>query len=106
MIAAEPNKMGRVAVTIELSNYEDRVLAKVGDIPSEKVRSVTLEGIVDTGAAHLVIPQSAADALGLPVVGEAGVRYADQRRAIKQIVGAVEVRLLSREGLFRAIVEP
>jgi predicted aspartyl protease len=70
------------------------------------VRRLAIQGIVDTGAAHLVIPQSAATALGVPVVGEAAVRSADHRRATKQVVGSVEVRLLSREGVFRAIVEP
>src|SRR5262249_3893615 len=63
-------------------------------------------GIIDTGAAHLVIPKSAADALGVPVIGEAGVRYADDRRATKKVVNAVEVNLLNRSGIFRAIVEP
>jgi predicted aspartyl protease len=106
MIAAEPKEMGRLAVDVELVNYDDKVLAKAGDIPADKIRKLLVEGIVDTGAAHLVIPQSAADALGLSVIGEAGVRYADNRRATKQIVGAVEVNLLNRSGLFRAIVEP
>ena len=46
------------------------------------------------------------DALGVPVIGEAGVRYADDRRATKKVVNAVEVSLLGRNGIFRAIVEP
>jgi predicted aspartyl protease len=106
MIVTEPKEMGRVAVEVELVNYGDKVLAKAGNITPEEVRAIRLEGIIDTGAAHLVIPQSAADALGVPVMGEAGVRYADNRRATKKIVTAVEVNLLGRSGIFRAIVEP
>ena len=106
MIAAEKLDMGRVAIDVELTNYDDRVLARTGGIAPDKVRTVRIEGIIDTGAAHLVIPQSVADALGVPVIGEAGVRYADNRRATKNVVSAAEVSLLNRSGIFRAIVEP
>jgi predicted aspartyl protease len=44
--------------------------------------------------------------LGLKPVGEAFVRYADQRRAKRQVVEEVRVELLGRHGTFRAIVEP
>ncbi|MDX1946013.1 MAG: retroviral-like aspartic protease family protein [Pirellulaceae bacterium] len=104
--AGEKTEKGRIALEVELTNYEDKVRARNGDIPPEKVRRIRIDAIVDTGAAHLVIPQSAADALGVPVIGEAGVRYADESRAKKKIVNAVEVSLLSRSGIFRAIVEP
>ena len=106
MITAEKPEMGRVAMEVELTNYQDKVLAEAGALAPDKVRRMRVEGIIDSGAAHLVIPQSAADALGVPVIGEAGVRYADDRRATKKVVNAVEVGLLNRSGIFRAIVEP
>jgi predicted aspartyl protease len=106
MITVEKTEMGRVAIEVELANFEDRARARAGDIPADRVRTFRLEGIVDTGAAHLVIPQEAADALGVSVIGEAGVRYADNRRATKKVVNAVEVSMLGRSGIFRAIVEP
>lgn len=106
MIALEKPDMGRVAVRVELVNHVDAILAEAGTLAKEKVRRVTLDAIVDTGASHLVIPKSAADTLGLPILGETGVRYADHRRSARKIVGDVEVHLLSRNGVFRAIVEP
>jgi predicted aspartyl protease len=106
MIAAEKPTMGRIAVEVELVNFQDKVLAEAGALAPEKVRRIRVEGIIDTGAAHLVIPKTAADALGVPVIGEAGVRYADNRRDTKKIVNAVELHLQDRSGLFRAIVEP
>jgi len=106
MATVEKAEMGRVAVELELVNYRDAILASAGALAQDKVRRVRLEGIVDTGASHLVIPKSAADALGVPVIGETSVRYADHRRASRQIVNDVEVRLLNRSGIFRAVVEP
>jgi predicted aspartyl protease len=98
--------MGRVVVELELANHRDVVLAESGQAPATQVRSLRIAGVVDTGAAHLVIPARVAADLGVPEIGEAGVRYADHRRATKKVVGDVEVRLLGRQGTFRAIVEP
>jgi len=106
MINTEKTEMGRVATDVELVNYRDRVLAEAGSLSPDKIRRVRLEAIVDTGASHLVIPKFAADALGVSIVGETSVRYADHHRASRKIVNDVEVTLLSRSGVFRAIVEP
>lgn len=106
MMTTEMTQMGRVLTEVELVNYEDEVSARIGALAPEKVRRVRSEGIVDTGASHLFIPKSLADALGVPVIGETSVRYADHRRAARQIVGDVEVYLLNRQGVFRAVVEP
>ncbi len=106
MITTVKTEMGRVAVQIELVNHADAILAKFGALSPEKVRRVALDAIVDTGASHLVVPKAAAEALGLPVLGETGVRFADHRKEPRKIVGDVEVHLLSRDGVFRAIVEP
>lgn len=105
-ITTEKTEMGRVVQQIELVNYEDAVAARIGALAADKVRRLRIEGIVDTGASHLVIPKSAADALGVPEIGETSVRYADQRRSSRKIVNDVEVHLLSRSGIFKAIVEP
>ncbi len=50
---------------IALANYVDLIRAENGDIPSDSVRRFEVDGIVDTGAAQLVLPASAAAALGL-----------------------------------------
>jgi predicted aspartyl protease len=105
-IATEKTEMGRVAAQVELVNHVDAVAAQIGALPADKVRRLKIDGIVDTGASHLVIPKSVADALGVPIIGETGVRYADARRAARKIVTDVEVHLLSRSGIFKAIVEP
>lgn len=98
--------MGRVTVDVKLSNYSDRVLAERGHLAPDQIRQATIKGIVDTGAAMLVIPETVAQLLGLPKSGEASVRYADQRRANRDIVGEIELELLGRKNTFTAIVEP
>jgi clan AA aspartic protease len=75
-------------------------------MPADQIRSTTVNGIVDTGAAMLVLPESVAQQLGLPKTGEANVRYADHRTANRNIVGEVEVEILGRRNTFTAIVEP
>ena len=42
--------MGEVKATIKISNAMDTDMHLAGLIPSEKVRSVTVEAVVDTGA--------------------------------------------------------
>lgn len=106
MVTREKSDMGRVNVELTVTNNTDRILAQTGHLAADKVRQVKINGIVDTGAAMLVLPESVAAQLGLPKTGEAGVRYADDRRAARYIVGQVEAEILGRRSLFEAIVEP
>ena len=98
--------MGRFSVEFTVINNRDRNSAAVGALGSDQVRQTTLSGVVDTGAARLVLPESIADQLGLERTGEAQVRYADQRRATRPMAGEIRVRLMDREGVFSAVLEP
>jgi hypothetical protein len=62
---------------LKLANYVDVIRAQSGDIPPEGVRRFEIDGVVDTGAAQLVLPAIAADALGLEEAWRAKVTYAD-----------------------------
>lgn len=106
MVNWRNEKMGRVTIDAKVTNLRDRYLAESGHRPAEEVRSMTIKGIVDTGAAMLVLPESVARQLGLPKTGEANVRYADHRTGTREIVGEVEVEILGRKNTFTAIVEP
>lgn len=106
MSAVKDAGMGRVTVDVEFVNRRDVILYENGQLLADQIRSVTIKGVVDTGAAHLVIPETVAQALGVPTLGTASVRYADHRRATRTVVQDVEVRLLGRHGAFKAIVEP
>lgn len=106
MSAPGVTEMGRVTAEIALTNYGDLILAENGVIPPEKVRRATVSGIVDTGAARLVLPKSVVDKLGLEPVTSVSVRYADQRTAKRDVVRNVWLELCGRGGDFNAIIEP
>jgi predicted aspartyl protease len=98
--------MGRVVADVELTNAEDLVLVKYGALAPEKVRRLRINGVVDSGAAYLVLPGEAAKQLGVPVAEKLTVHYADRRKGTRTVVENVRVDLLGRHGNFKAIVEP
>jgi predicted aspartyl protease len=98
--------MGRFAVDLTVANNQDVQMAAGGALSPAKVRRAKVRGVVDSGAAYLVLPKSVADQLGLKRVGQIRVSYADRRQAKRPLVGQVWVELLGRNGTFRAIVEP
>jgi predicted aspartyl protease len=98
--------MGRFSVDLEISNFEDISLARRGALPPEKVRRQTVRGVVDSGAAKLVLPGTLVKRLGLPLGEKISVRYADGRKATRRTAQAAQVRLLEREGTFTAVIEP
>jgi clan AA aspartic protease len=100
------DSVGRFTVEIEVANHQDVIRANDGALLPEKVRRARLTGVVDTGATNLVLPASVAGNLGLPEMEKVVVRYADNRRAVRQEVGDVEVKILGRSNVFSAIVEP
>ena len=80
--------------------------AEAGDIPSAQVRRQSLRGVVDTGATRLVLPESVVRAMGLGLAGEVTVRYADGRRAQRQMATGVQLTYAGRSSVFNAVVEP
>jgi predicted aspartyl protease len=100
------NGVGRFIVEFEIANNDDLVRAKYGDLPPDRVRRRRIPGVVDSGAAKLVLPQVVASALGLPGGGKIKVSYADGRKAQRRQAEGVYVELAGRHGTFTAIVEP
>jgi predicted aspartyl protease len=98
--------MARFSVDLEVANGDDLALARRGALPPDQIRRVTLKGIVDTGAARLVLPAWVVEKLDLPDAGTTRVRYADHRRAERRVVQQAQVYLLGRTDSFQAIVEP
>ncbi len=89
-----------------LLNYGDEVLSHRGFIRPEEVRSIELEeAVVDTGSTRLVLTRELVQRLGLPLVGEITVRYADDRTARKPIARGVLVEIMGRDSIFDAVVE-
>lgn len=102
----EETEMGRFSVEFTVANYEDVIRARTGEIPKEEIHTARIQGVVDSGAARLVLPESTVSQLGLKPVEGTKVRYADQRIARRNIVKDVWLELLGREGVFSAVVKP
>ena len=100
------NGVGKFSVEFEVANYGDRELAERGFLPAGQVRRQTITGVVDCGAAKLVLPQAVVKRLGLRLGGTAKVRYADGRRAQRREAKGAFIKLLGRDDTFTAVVEP
>jgi len=98
--------MGRFSVEVNLANYVDMGEAERGHLPTDKVRRMKIKGVVDSGAARVVIPPSVAKELGLKTTGSVKVRYADRRTATRPMVEGLYLELLGRHSVFNATVEP
>ena len=72
--------MGEIQTSVTLENRDDRGAVHLGLRVEADVRRTTVEGIVDTGAVSLVIPEEIATELGLRDFGTRTVIYADERR--------------------------
>jgi clan AA aspartic protease len=100
------NGVGRFSIEFEVVNDWDVMRAGAGLISPKQIRRMTIEGVVDTGAARLVLPESVVKYLGLESIGKVRVRYADRRTAKRDEVDHVSLKILNRQGTFRAAVEP
>ena len=107
MRARGGNGVGRFSVEFDVANYGDLILMQRGQMPLDQVRRETIRGVVDSGAAMLVLPQAVVKRLGLPVGNDlVKVRYTDGRRARRRKAEGVYVELLGRHDTFTAIIEP
>jgi predicted aspartyl protease len=98
--------VGRFSVEFEIANRVDIVDLQRGLLTPDKVRRMTIRGVVDSGATKLVLPGKVARELGLRSLGKVKVRYANNLTATRQTVADVHVHLLGRDGVFTALVEP
>ena len=57
--------MGEIVVQCEVENTVDRGIADRGSLAESRVRRASIEGIVDTGAVMLMLPQNLVERLGL-----------------------------------------
>ena len=106
MKAKGADGVGRFAVQFEVANHVDVVDEQRGLLQPDKVRRLTISGVVDSGATRLVLPESVVKKLGLPSQGKVKVRYANRQTETRDAVKEVHVQLQGRDGVFTAVVEP
>ena len=91
---------------IKLINSVDQGNVLRGLLRPDQVRTLEMEGLVDTGATMLVIPQEVAATLGLIEVGQRPVRLADGSLHHFPHVTELYIEILGRGMPCDAIVMP
>jgi len=104
--SVQTEAMGEVKVEIELENTLDRGMALRGLLPEDQLRSFKVQVLAGTGAVMLVLPQDEVEALGLPEVRKAVVKYTNERTEERSVEGPVTVRVDGRAATVDCIVGP
>ncbi|MEG5059437.1 aspartyl protease family protein [Microcoleus sp. A2-C5] len=98
--------MGRVTATIAVTNEVDKMLADRGFIPTEQIRSLTLDNVlVDTGATRLCLPEEIIAQLGLTLVGEIDGHTVIGSRKFR-LFKNVSLAIAGREGRYDCVELP
>jgi clan AA aspartic protease len=89
--------MGEVRTEVKLTNLFDWEKAQEGKLKPSRVRTVTTQAMVDTGAVRCVLPPHVVRRLGLKPRRTRVVQYADGRREEVGVVSGVIFEILTRE---------
>jgi hypothetical protein len=96
--------MGLVHAELELINAEDLAVARRGFINDTDVRRITVDALVDSGAAMMVIPESVRLLLGVGIIGQEVAEYANGHLEKVPVVGPIEIRFANRMTITTALV--
>jgi len=96
--------MGHVNTQITLKNIDDIKQAKKGNLPKDKIRQVTIDVMVDTGATMLVINEQLFQQLGLDVIGDRKITLANDAKEICKLTEALEINWEDRSTVMSALV--
>ena len=98
--------MGEIVASMEMENVADRDIASEGLRDESTIRRTTVEGVVDTGAVMLVLPENVVSRLGLRIRREVIVTCADERKETRPVAGPVTVRIGNRFMIVECVVGP
>ena len=98
--------MGKVVVTLNLTNWVDQVLAERGFIPTAQVRSITVDNaLVDTGATRLCLPTEVIQQLGLKLTATIDDQTATGPQTVNVYEG-LKLTVEGREGRYDCVELP
>ncbi|MGB3294389.1 MAG: retroviral-like aspartic protease family protein [Phormidesmis sp.] len=100
------SKMGKIVVTLTLTNWADRILAERGFIADDDVRSFSVDNaLVDTGATRLCLPADLIQQLGLKQTGTIDAQTAVGPQVVNVYEG-LQLRVEGREGRYDCVELP
>ena len=98
--------MGKVVVTLTLTNWADRILSERGFIPVEEIRTCTIDNaLVDTGATRLCLPADIIQKLGLKKTGTIDAQTAIGAHTVVVYEG-LELTVEGRQGRYDCVELP
>ncbi len=98
--------MGKIIVTLTLTNWADRILSERGFIPADDVRSFSVDNaLVDTGATRLCLPADLIAKLGLKQTGTIDAQTAMGPQTVNVYKG-LELNVEGREGIYNCVELP
>jgi clan AA aspartic protease len=100
------SKMGLVYAELQLISGDDLALYRRGFLPEDKIKSIQVNALVDSGAYMLVINEHIKQQLDLPVLEERLAKVADESEHRVEVVGPIEIRFENRRTVSNAIVLP
>ncbi len=103
-ITPEGKVMGEVRVKVKLTNAAEDYLARRGMLAPDKVRSIEVEAIADSGAVCTTLPKSLVKQLGLKIITKQYARYANGKRELVGVCEPVRVELEGRKASDDALV--
>jgi clan AA aspartic protease len=96
--------MGEIREKVRLTNAIDEGLVRRGAMAVEKIRTVEVTAIVDTGAVMSVIPVHIAERLGLQTRHQRVARFADGRTETVGVTEPIIFECQTRDTLEEAMI--
>ena len=96
--------MGHVNTQLTLKNFDDTRRAKKGELPEHKIRQITVNAMVDTGATTLIINKKLFEELGLDVMEEREITFANDAKEICKLTEPLEIHWNDRFVAMSALV--
>ena len=97
--------MGHIFQKAKVQNMEDLSDARRGYIPSNQVRELEVNFLVDTGATMICLPMDMIKRLGLYQKDETKVETGDGPKD-KRIFSPIDLHILDRTGVFEVMELP
>lgn len=98
--------MGKIVVTLTLSNDIDEMLTGRGLLSADDVRRLTLDNVlVDTGATRLCLPSDVIEKLGLKPVGTIDAQTAIGPQSVN-VYDRVRLNVEGRAGTYKCVELP
>ena len=95
-----------MSALMQLENTADRNIASAGLRDESTIRRTAVEGVVETGAVMLVLPENVVGRLGLRRQREVVVAYADERKETRPVAGPVTIHIGDRFMITECVVGP